>query len=573
MLTFKEGLIIFSAILTLIFLLLLLLSEKMGQSFKETSLSEARWRIIVATVIMLEILSLFKVAIIQFVLPLIVVGLILYLLRASLNSKSRNCLLLSLAILYHIILVYNPPSSVNIYERTNQMILIANEGRWNPNWETHPIYRPFPMALYIFYVTSTMLGIDLINFNSWIIYLPFIVAYDLIIFALTKRVTDNYMAGLLAIFILATTPPANITLHPAKWFGNLLVLIFVFTLVRVLKDPATLSYKIIIVVSYLVAIFMHPSAILGIFVLLSILVVRYLNTTIGRNDTKAFFGSTLLCILTVLLFTVTLTRIIYTARYMKVIADLARSLLTSVFGMGVTDHYTSPFQQTVNPIQAYSWSIPISMASALIAYNFIKGKIRSLLLLLSIYLAGMIFLLIGYLFGGNASDAMYVGFPLLMPVSAVLGLKVLKAPKPLSVIFIILMILFTEITLNDPMINREAYKKTGATDIEGGLEDFLVAKSLANILPSGESLYVPYEIRSSLSCLSAKSMTDLKYYNIATTSEKERQIIEMVRNKELLSNVTYIWVERLLPDVRSYLNDVLINIFYDSSKYTIFRKL
>jgi len=484
------------------------------------------------------------------------------------------------AILFHIVIVYFPPFGISIAERTSSMARLSLEGHWDMNWHyLNPAYNPFPMDVSLFSTVSIITSIPYISkLNNWVIYLPFIIAFDLVLYSLTKRVTGSWVAGVLAIFILASTPPARIVGHGPKWIGNLLVLISALALIKAFEESSSRAKIIVANISYVAAIFFHPSAMIGAFFPFGIAAMSYFGKMVEEKKVRRrLSGSPLFRIVFAVFVVATLVRALYTSGYLEVILPSLKNFVLTMFGyIAPNEELAAVYELAVSPVNAYAWVVPVSMASALVIYSMLRKRLTREALTLTMYFVGAAFASIGLLSvlvkAGGFQGAMYPAFTFLIPAAAVVGERILKSSKILAAVALILMVLFVGVAITDPMLSKERYSEIGAGDIHLSNEDYIEARFLVDTVPSTKSLFAPYEI---ITCFDYLEVAEDKiaYEYFTRSADRQRVIIyNVTEHKELLSEVMYIWPQRWLPDIKSHLVDVPIYVLYDSDRYAIFEK-
>jgi hypothetical protein len=480
MFTFSQGLIIFSTTLTLVFFVLFFFAQRL-KSKSETISSKLRLDIAIfclliiesSTIILLQIPS-FKSSLIYLIALPLIAGVLLCTLRWSSEfGKSRQLLILGSAIMFHAAILYFPASGMEIGERTYSIARLTIDGHWDPNWNfLNPTYGPYPMDVSIFSTISIVTNISYISqLIDWAYYLPLVIAFDLILYTLTKRVTSSAIAGVLAIFLLSSLPTANLLLHASKWTGSLLVLISALALIKASEKKIPYAYIIIANLSYAAAIFFHPSAAIGAFLPVGIVLIGYVvSRAVKTVSWSSFLKSRLFISASVLLVIITLSRAIYTEGYSETVFPAMKNFVTGIFSVSTPSEELAPvYEYAVNPINAYAWCIPIALSTALALFVLFRKRLVGGLFTLILYFVGAFFALTGLLsavFGaGGFQGAMYPAFVFFLPAAAILGVKALKSAKLLSGFFVILLLMYTGIALTDPMLSKEQYSKIGAGNI------------------------------------------------------------------------------------------------------------
>lgn len=582
-LTFSKALVLFTVIMIPVYLALLMLSEriakKRGKLTHSTTLS-----IVVVSLFFVEALTIsllhtpsFRTTLTYFILLPLIAGLLLSALHLSPSSNKMQALILVSAIVYHIALFYSPPFGVGLGERTVAGVKLLQEGHWNTDWRfLDPVYDPFPLDVCFYSIISMITSIPYINqLNGLVIWISSVIVFDLILYILVKRITGSWTIGVFAIFISELTPPL-VPVHEAKYPATLLVLISALALIKAFDGSSPISNIIMANVSYVAAIFFHPSAAIGAFLPLGVVIVSYFAKQAVKGGTwTKLFGSRLFRTAFTLFGVVTLSRAIYTAGYLEGIIPALKDFVLVMFGYSPpSEAYMPVYEQAVSPVNAYAWSTPVAMASALVIYSLLKRKVVGGAFTLVMCFVGAGFTFLGFLVAvakaGGFQGTMYPAFVFLIPAAAVVGERSLRSSRTIAVGVMILMVLFVGIALTDPMLHPQRYGETGAGNIAPKMEDYVEARFLVEAIPSGKSLMAPYEIGSFFSyLLVAEGKPSHRYY---TSSADLQRIItdRVVHDKELLLSVMYIWPQRWLPNIKSHLVDVPVNAYYDSGRYVIF---
>jgi hypothetical protein len=477
-------------------------------------------------------------------------------------------------VLYHLTLLYSPPSATSINERTIAIAKLNLEGRWETSWNfLNPAYNPFPLDVSLHNAVSMITSIPLISkLSDWTIYLPFIVAYDLVLYSLTKRATGSQVAGALAIFILASTPPANIIYHGPKWIGNFLVLIIALTLIKAFNG-FSISNIVMASISYTVAILFHPSAAIGVLLPLGIVMFSYLAKRVIKNEIwPNLFESKLFYMAFKLFAIVTLVRAIYTTGYSEQILLSLKSFVLTMFGYVSSSEAATPvYDLSVSPVNAYAWTTSVAMASALTIYCVLERKTVENAFILILYSVGAIFsfwgLLVAMLKVGF-QGAMYPALVFLIPAAATTGERVLKSSRVVSITAIALLVLSTWVATSDPMIS---HVRTWSGDLTPKMEDYTEASFLVKVIPTSENLLTSYEIGSLFEYLEVIENINTHKYYIAGADLLRIEVKRVIEGRDVRGNIMYIWPKWWYPNITSHLSSESISVFYDSGRYTIFK--
>lgn len=510
----------------------------------------------------------------------LIILIVAFLIFSLVRCKSRRTYFsfFIAVVLYHIFFLYNPPFPIIfIDERFELIAYMTNLGRLSSDIQLTAHYAPFPMGLFIFYVLSSIFGIEVIFLNYWMWATLFIFVYDLIMFLLIKKITNNWKAALLGILILAMTPPANITSNPYRWLANLLIIICIYVIFR--QARISISSIALLVIAYTAAIFTHPSAIMAIIFLGLILLISIL---LGFQNSNKVNIPTLIKVnklfsIFLLFLILTIVRSIYTRHYIKEVYSVSSNLLEDLitlftFGKPEASPYLSPFLRNIDPINAYSWSMMVVISTAYVFYSAVNCKLKDFIQPLFLYFTGAYTIIMGWIAGGNISTAAYAGFSLLTPVAGCYLNKVLKARR-VKYVVAILTLLCAFISINDPMITRELYVKMGAQDIHAKVEDLAVSRTLLLFASGSKSFQslLPYEIATSIDYLFAREGCHSPFISSIKGADKLRQTLDATINYgHIPEDDLIIWVSRWFFDIRQRINASDINIYYDCGKYIMF---
>lgn len=586
-LTFSQALLVFALVLTPVYLALLMFSRKDAKQQQKPSRTPILFILVATPLLMGAVIAFlshipgFKESSMYSILVLSVTGLLFYSLKSSSGSGKMETFLLAAVILFHLALLYSPPSGVSIHERAAAMAKLTLEGYWDPSqFSPSSVYSPVPMDVGLLSVSSILTSFPTIDpLNSLILF--FLVptaAYDVLVYCLCRRVAHSRVAGILAILILASTPPANFMSHGPKWIASMLVLVSAIALIKASDGVSSVANIAVANASYVVAIFFHPSAAIGGFLPLSAVLIGHLGKKALKNrGWERFSKSGLLRATAALFVTVTFARAIYTAGYLEAMLPSLNTFLSVAFGYGApSEAYITVYERSVSPINAWAWASPVAMAAALTLYSFFKRKALGSEFTLIMSFVGAEFIFLGYLSAafraGGFQGAMYPAFVFLFPAAAVLVERVLKSSKILVAILIATMALCAGIASTDPTFSPERYRKAGAGDVETRLEDYTTALFLTDRTPSDKRLLIPYEIASSFLYFEvvADAPSHLRY---TVSADIERMEVDrVVESKELLLGVMYIWPRRWLTNVNSHLADVVVNVYFDDTRHAIFEK-
>jgi hypothetical protein len=223
--------------------------------------------------------------------------------------------------------------------------------------------------------------------------------------------------------MFAITPPLNFTEHWCKFAGMMLVLISLFALIMAFKGKLSWQAATTSILAYVAAIFYHPTAGLGMFAILGLLLGGFLLKRFS-SEARMMFESPLFRVGLILLMVITFARWIYEGGFQFLIPKIAQYVQAMLQWREeeLTGYMPLYERAGINPIQAYPWSIPVAMATALILYTTLKKRPGREVLISSLAIGGLIFLFIGFsgafLRGGGIGAAMYPGFGILVPAAS-----------------------------------------------------------------------------------------------------------------------------------------------------------
>jgi len=585
-LSFTKALPVFTISLTVIYVFLLLRSKDRSERFRISSKIYSNILLstfILATIgILLTLAFDFRESLAYYI---IVTFITLFLIVLSLQEKSKTqkyTLLLAL-IIWHLIMLWDriPLSGITLSETSHMIRDMLMEGRWEYSWAHNPAYNPLPTASFTIATLSYVTSLPWYGFSLWFFfYFIFMISYDLVIYRLTEEITGSNAAGMLAILLLGLTPETNLLMHSFQWPANLLVLISISMFIRALGNGIRRETILLSSLCYVSAILTHPTAGIMTFLPLSILLFSYLlrkfkmivlkitsfpgiqPSMLRRSLVKSFF---------MLLIVFTLVRAVCTSGYMGYIVPMLSKFIHEMFIAGETSERTFvPLydRSGVNFIQAYSWALAISLASALILVEVTERKIDFWHLVF--YITSATFILTGFLIGfiskAPASTAMYRGaytaIPLMLPLAALSIARVLENGRAVSMVALLTIILAVPISIQDPNISPREYGK-----IRGWEYTYVSPPSYCNLPVSVTRLGIE-EAENILSLLQPFS-------NIAVASSKVIKVSPGQYSNNLVQAIkalTFINGTNLYePSI--ILNESQFSIFdrvYDSKRCTVY---
>lgn len=511
-LTFTKALVLYTTSLTLLYLLLLLLRDK--RKTEESTILRVdnsmflKPLILIASLhftllhfldlkISLQSLHLLFIALLFF-------GLLFYLTAAKevLFSSGIVNSILFIVLLAHFILVYNPPYGLYFGEWTSTYTKMMLTGHYimEPYRYT---YNPFPAHASLLVILSKMTGIliiekMLIRFPSYIV----LIVVDLLLFNLMRRLTRSWKLGILAVLLYAITPPANFVGHIAKLASLMLVLISVLVLILSKESQAIqMTSMIAIIIAYCGAIFYHATAGLGVLVLAEMVCLNFIaqNLIIKRFNKRIHLSKEYLPKLCLIVFiVVTLIKWGWGGGFRKIIPSLYQHFLAMI---EIKPNVVAPaplYERVgVDPLQAYSWSMPVALSLAFLLYALVKKKILDSMLIFSLAIGGFLSLLLGFtsaLLRTGFAASLYPGFAFIMPAAAMTVYRLLQSRKLLIIIITIILLTSSAlIASKDPMNMPGRWVKLKGF-IAPGEEQYYIASSLYWLLPSVNEKYLTSEL-------------------------------------------------------------------------------
>jgi len=480
-LSFTKALPVFALSLTVIYVFLLLRSKDESEGFRISR--KIYSNILLSTYILATIgISLtlafdFRESLAYYT---IVTFIILSLIILSLQEKSKRQkhMLLSILIMWHLIMLWDriPSCGITLLETSHMIRDMLKGGRWEYSWAHNPAYNPLPTTSFTIATLTYVTSLPWHNFSLWFFfYFIFMISYDLTIYGLTERITGSTTAGIFAVLLLGLTPETNLLMHSFQWPANLLVLISILTLIRTLGNGINHEDIVLSNLCYVSAILTHPTAGIMIFLppfilLFSYLLPKFRTTSFKIASFPSILTSTLHSSLVkgffIFLSIFTLTRAMWAGGYMEYIVPMLSNFVREMFLMGEPSEriFTPLYDRSgVNFIQAYSWALAVSLASALVLVEVIKRRMDFWHLVL--YAASATFILAGFLIGfffkTPASTAMYraayTAMPLMFPLAALGLARLLNNGRAISIVTLLTIILASPIAIQDPNISPREY--------------------------------------------------------------------------------------------------------------------
>ncbi|MEM3714905.1 MAG: hypothetical protein QXF82_08165, partial [Nitrososphaeria archaeon] len=204
---FGQAILYFSLTLLPLYIVLLLLSDKYDkENVRDITTKNAKLILLVEGLFFLFLIqtNTSKLNVEYKMLLIMIAAFIIFSLSRYVSRKVDFYFFIAV-VLYHILLLYNPPLPVIfIDERYDLIAHMNNLGKLSPNIPLTVHYAPFPMGLFMYYILSSIFGVEAIFFNYWVWSTIFIFVYDLVLYLLIKKITNDWRATVFVIFILST---------------------------------------------------------------------------------------------------------------------------------------------------------------------------------------------------------------------------------------------------------------------------------------------------------------------------------------------------------------------------------
>jgi len=582
---FSYALLLFVAILTVVYFAILWFNGKFGVRHKHHLKVTTVKMTMVGTYVSIILLTisqrLWNTSVFYFLLYPTTVFLFLITVVESDNSNKKY-LLVSAMLLHLIVLsIVFPPSGIFIDERTPALVKLDQAKNWDPNSQMlNSYYNPFPMDLGLFYVFSEVTGFSYIDLLSgWIVAFLFVIAYDLTLFSLAKKISGSWKVGILSILLFTFTPPATINPQP-QWLANFFILVFLFGLFKALKDVPSLSSIVLVNLSYATAILLHGTAAIGVAVVTVLLALMCFGRRFGVNIATTARHRSFLYVVSISVYIMTFGRWII-LRGLEPVLNPLIGLVTDILGYGeiswIGAQYVPLYDQFVSPISAYAWSVPIALALAFVLYHLItrvQKKSLSTVFASSLGITAALLAFGGFLgslfmaYGNLQRYLGYAGLVLFIPAAAIAFVRIVRLStwKVLS-IGLISIVLFSGIGICDPEFSPQLY--SGITTVNPARSaDLIEGKTLYIIIPNGMSVFATYEILTAFSYLTIESNSTGKVIYFGGSLKTHRIMVErLMEEGKAASGVTYVWTSEILKVAAN----VSVNVVYDSGRHVAVR--
>ncbi|RKY29997.1 MAG: hypothetical protein DRP74_07855 [Candidatus Omnitrophota bacterium] len=577
--SFTKALPLFVITLTFIYLILLIASEKEHKG-PRTEIRKLHKNLMLAALILTMIafallhIPDYKLTIYYQVIVTLAYFTLLFCMAIPKNIPNNySKYFLFTTILIHLLIVYNPPYGLYFGEWTRTLTKTIIDS----HYEIVPYrftYNPFPFHVGLWVAFSEITHISIIlKISKFFPPLITLIVIDLVLYVLARRLTGSWLAGILAILMLASTPPANFLDHNAKLAGLMLVLIMTLALIKAYEGQGTLSNGVIAVLAYASGLFYHATAGLGMFVIAGILVFGLIMRILTKEYIwRRPYESKIMQIFLIIIIAITLTKWGWGGGAEKIVPSLYRNFLAMIEWRQPSEAGApAPLYERmgVNPIQAYPWAVPVAITSALLLYILLRRKSLCNPLIPALAVGGLTFLLLGFssaYFRTGFAASMYPGYGPLMLPSAVVLCKLLNSRRLIiSILVVMLLTASATIALKDPMNIPGGWIRFKGFVIAGE-EHYILTSLIHNFSTPEYKRYLTRELVPTLGYLDpyaqAKGIiyepTDPKY-------QKDYQIIQ----GKLEFNAIYVFRLKQIQQHFSSgsLGNTRVNVFLNNGKY------
>ncbi|RLF17460.1 MAG: hypothetical protein DRZ82_09795 [Thermoprotei archaeon] len=575
--SFTKALPLFTITLTFVFLVMLIITEKEREETKRRTFH----RILIIPPMTLAIIAFALLHIpdykltqqYQILVTLVYFTLVFYIALFRNIPERYSGYLLFLAILVHLLIVYNPPHGLYFGEWIRTLTKTIIEG----HYEIVPYrftYNPFPFHIGLRAIFSEITHIPIIlKVSKFFPPLIALIVIDSTLYVLAKRLTGSWLVGILVILIFASTPPANFLDHDAKLAGLTLILIMTLALIKIYEGQNTLGNGVVVILAYASGIFYHATAGLGMFIIAGILGFSLLMSILARErNWRRLYENGVAKTLLAIVIAVTLTKWMWGGGAQQIVPSLYRNFLAMIEWRQPNEiSAPAPLYERmgVNPIQAYSWALPVAIASALLLYTILRRKSPYNPLIPALAVGGLIFLFLGFssaYFRTGFAGSMYPGYAPLMLSSAVVLYKLFNSRKSMIPVLIVLFLTTSAtVALRDPMNMPGSWVRLKGF-VAAEEEQYMLSLLIHDFSMPRYSKYLAGELVQTLNYIDPH--TQVKGIVYEPTDPKYQRDYQIVQGK-LESNAIYIF---RLNQIQQYffngrLNNTRVNVFLNNGKY------
>jgi len=287
-LSFSNAIPVFFALQVIVFLILLLLSEKIKaeDTFRiPHNVSAITIKVFYVLLIIGGLATTFmnfRDTLLYNSIILLTPLVLILLITSSFSSK----LTLATAIMWHYMLMAPEIGGdfVSVTEGVHMTRTMVFYGRWLPELAHNPSYNPFPTMAFVRAALSLLTGLPWYNQGTALLTLVIvIVAFDLAVHIFSSKIFSDNRVGITAIFIFALTPYLSITSHAYQVPATLLWFLSVYMLIQWLS-PFQRKYSILAILFFASAILTHPTAYIEMILPAVLLSVKYFGSIINLKS-------------------------------------------------------------------------------------------------------------------------------------------------------------------------------------------------------------------------------------------------------------------------------------------------
>lgn len=408
----------------------------------------------------------------------------LYTLSVMGGEKSKAGPALYALVLWHYSMYMSPlpQADVGVGEGTQMDRAIATLGSWDYRYAHNPSYNPLPTAAFVRVAFASALGLPWYSAAAaTLLGMAWWAAYDLTVYMLAYAVTRSRATALIAPLFVAVTPLTPLHQHPYQWSSSMMWLAAYAVAIRSLYEGFKPSHLALVALLSAGAILAHATSLAFIisltFSLLAFSAFRVaphlgaLSRTehaLVRRGSRVLLNVTAIAVL-IFLVRSTLTQGFteYTAPAFINIGKALIDIIREAFAPAppTMEKHLPLFERAgVSPLQAYSWSLAISMAVSYVAYTLLARRRAHLLelpLLSSLIVLGAAFVAYGIFREPGAywlNRTTYVLAPLLFPLAAKALTEVIaKGKQAYAFTALMLLAVAAPIASHDPNISPIQY--------------------------------------------------------------------------------------------------------------------
>jgi len=309
-LTFSRAILLFFVIQTLLFLLLLRISDTLSRrvnmdrseslkiSTRTSSIIVGFLYVILIAGNILTVLGGFRYSL-AYNIIIVVTPVILMLL---LTMGSQHKLLFATTLLWHIMLLglEMPPDLLSITEGVHMTRTMIVYGKWLPELAHNPSYNPFPTMAFIRVALSYVTSVPWYTWSlAYSLLVTTTIAFDLTIFTLVMKVTLNYRSAILGVIIGALTPYLVVTGHAYQVPANIMWLLSIAMFIKMLRERRKEDI-IPIILLFLTSILTHSSTYVAMAYPPLLILVEYLSRGAQRiHRSNPYLKVVILTLLTI----------------------------------------------------------------------------------------------------------------------------------------------------------------------------------------------------------------------------------------------------------------------------------